>query len=57
MRWKVHGERPVYENRWVDVWSADVEQPDGQRVDYRAWRAANWKRDGLSMVNRPIRST
>jgi 8-oxo-dGTP pyrophosphatase MutT (NUDIX family) len=34
MRWKVHGERPLYQNRWVDLWLADVELPDGNRIDH-----------------------
>ncbi|MGX2997557.1 NUDIX hydrolase [Streptomyces sp. JNUCC 64] len=34
MRWKVHGERPVYENPWVNLWVTDVERPDGERTDY-----------------------
>ncbi|NJQ07593.1 NUDIX domain-containing protein [Streptomyces lonarensis] len=34
MRWKSHGERPVHRTPWVDLWVADVEQPDGARQDY-----------------------
>jgi 8-oxo-dGTP pyrophosphatase MutT (NUDIX family) len=34
MQWKVHGERPIYENPWVNVWLVDVEQPDGRRWEH-----------------------
>ncbi|MGW2869239.1 NUDIX domain-containing protein [Kitasatospora sp. NPDC001225] len=34
MQWKIHGERPIYENPWVNLWLADVEQPDGRRWEY-----------------------
>jgi 8-oxo-dGTP pyrophosphatase MutT (NUDIX family) len=34
MQWKIHGERPIYENPWVNVWLTDVEQPDGRRWEY-----------------------
>ncbi|MFF4650896.1 NUDIX hydrolase [Streptomyces sp. NPDC001380] len=34
MRWKIHGERPVYENPWVNLWLVDIEQPDGRRWEY-----------------------
>ncbi len=34
MRWKVHGERPLHEYPWVNLWLADVERPDGQRDEY-----------------------
>ncbi|MEU3445675.1 NUDIX hydrolase [Streptomyces thermolilacinus] len=34
MRWTVHGERPVYENRWVNLWLADIETPDGNRFEH-----------------------
>lgn len=34
MRWTVHGERPIYQNRWVDLMLVDVEQPDGKRWEY-----------------------
>ncbi|NEE26211.1 NUDIX hydrolase, partial [Streptomyces sp. SID7982] len=29
MQWKIHGERPIYENNWVNLWLTDVETPDG----------------------------
>ncbi|MCS0639883.1 NUDIX hydrolase [Streptomyces sp. LP05-1] len=38
MRWTVHGERSVYENPWMDVWLADVEQPDGYRFEHHVIR-------------------
>ncbi|MET9881316.1 NUDIX hydrolase [Actinacidiphila glaucinigra] len=34
MQWKIHGERPIYENPWVNLWLADVEQPDGRRWEH-----------------------
>ncbi|WP_026212636.1 NUDIX hydrolase [Longispora albida] len=30
-RWRVHGERMVYDNRWVRLVQVDVEPPDGSR--------------------------
>lgn len=38
MRWTVHGERPLYSNRWVELRLADVELPDGQRFGHHAVR-------------------
>ncbi len=38
MRWKVHGERPIYQNQWVNLWLADVELPDGQRFEHHVVR-------------------
>jgi NUDIX domain len=34
LRTRVYGERTVYDNRWVTVGLADVEMPDGQRVEH-----------------------
>ncbi len=34
MQWKIHGERPIYENPWVNLWLVDVEQPDGRRWEH-----------------------
>lgn len=34
MRWKIHGERPIYENDWVNLWLTDVETPDGNRWEH-----------------------
>jgi 8-oxo-dGTP pyrophosphatase MutT (NUDIX family) len=33
-RWVVHGERPIYESRWVSVGMADIEQPSGDRFEH-----------------------
>lgn len=33
-RWVVHGERPIYESRWVTVGLADIEQPSGDRFEH-----------------------
>lgn len=33
-QWRVFGERTVYDNRWVRLGLADVETPDGRRIDY-----------------------
>lgn len=33
-RWIVHGERPIYENKWVTVGLADVELPAGERFEH-----------------------
>ena len=34
MQWKTHGERPIYENKWVNLWLTDVETPDGHRWEH-----------------------
>ena len=34
MRWRVHGERTVYESKWMRVAVADVELPDGERLEH-----------------------
>lgn len=34
MQWKIHGERPIYENAWVNVWLTDIETPDGNRWEH-----------------------
>ncbi|KJK49536.1 NUDIX hydrolase [Lentzea aerocolonigenes] len=34
MKWGVHGERTVYDNRWVKVKLVDVEPPDGSRFEH-----------------------
>jgi 8-oxo-dGDP phosphatase len=34
VQWVVHGERPVYESRWVSLFLADVELPDGERFEH-----------------------
>ncbi|MFI0967666.1 NUDIX hydrolase [Streptomyces sp. NPDC021080] len=38
MRWIVHGERPLYESRWVDLLLSDIEFPDGSRQDHHLVR-------------------
>jgi 8-oxo-dGDP phosphatase len=38
MQWKVHGERQIYANRWVNLWLVDVEQPDGRRWEHHVVR-------------------
>ncbi|WP_311132116.1 NUDIX domain-containing protein [Nonomuraea gerenzanensis] len=40
MRWQVHSERSVYLDPWLDVRIADVELPDGRRLDHRLVRTA-----------------
>ncbi|MCG8924164.1 NUDIX domain-containing protein [Lentzea sp. CC55] len=34
LRWTVHGERSVYDNRWVKVKLVDVQPPDGSRFEH-----------------------
>jgi 8-oxo-dGTP pyrophosphatase MutT (NUDIX family) len=38
MRWKVHGQRTLYQSDWVNVEVADVELPDGRRLYHHALR-------------------
>src|SRR5207302_83432 len=38
MRWTVHGERPIYESDWVTLALADVELPNGERVEHHLIR-------------------
>lgn len=38
MQWLVHGERPVYESPWVNLWLVDVERPDGYRWEHHVVR-------------------
>ncbi|MFI1829000.1 NUDIX hydrolase [Streptomyces sp. NPDC020412] len=38
MRWTVHGERQIYANPWVNLWLADVQQPDGLRFEHHVVR-------------------
>ncbi|GGO66089.1 NUDIX domain-containing protein [Nonomuraea cavernae] len=40
MRWQVHSEKSLYTDRWLDVRVADVELPDGGRLDHRLIRTA-----------------
>jgi 8-oxo-dGDP phosphatase len=41
MRWRIHSEDEVWGSPWLSVRSLDVEQPDGQRVDYHAVRLSD----------------
>ena len=38
MRWKVVSEQPLYGDEWLDIRVADVELPDGRRLDHRLIR-------------------
>jgi 8-oxo-dGTP pyrophosphatase MutT (NUDIX family) len=38
MRWKVHSERTLYCDQWVNLLTADVELPDGRHLDHRLIR-------------------
>jgi 8-oxo-dGTP pyrophosphatase MutT (NUDIX family) len=38
MRWTVHGEKSLYEDEWLDIRLADVELPDGRRLEHRLIR-------------------
>ena len=38
MRWKVHSEKPLYEDEWLDIRVADVELPDGRHLQHRLIR-------------------
>ncbi|QFY12630.1 NUDIX domain-containing protein [Nonomuraea phyllanthi] len=40
MRWQVHSERSLYADEWLDIRTADVELPDGRRIDHRLIRTA-----------------
>lgn len=53
MRWIIHSEGEVWGNRWLSVRRLDVEQPDGERVDYHAVRLSNIAATVLS-VNRRV---
>lgn len=37
-RWIVHGERLVYDNRWIRLGLADVETSDGERFEHHVLR-------------------
>ncbi|WP_336921437.1 NUDIX hydrolase [Aquipuribacter sp. SD81] len=37
-RWRVHGERSLYESPWLSLRLLDVEQPDGRRYEHHAVR-------------------
>ena len=38
MRWTVHGESVAYRSDWVSLGVADVELPDGRRLDHHVVR-------------------
>lgn len=38
MEWTVHGERRLYQSRWVNLDLIDVELPDGQRFEHHVVR-------------------
>lgn len=38
VRWQVHGERPIYTSRWVEVALVDVEPPGGERFEHHVVR-------------------
>jgi 8-oxo-dGTP pyrophosphatase MutT (NUDIX family) len=38
MRWKVHGERSLYESDWVALRLVDIEIPDGPRFEHHVIR-------------------
>ncbi|WP_433434142.1 NUDIX hydrolase [Nonomuraea sp. CA-141351] len=40
MRWQVHSEKSLYADQWLDIRVADVELPDGRRLDHRLVRTA-----------------
>jgi len=41
MRWKVHGERVIYESPWLRLALTDVEVPNGPRFEHHVVRATN----------------
>jgi 8-oxo-dGTP pyrophosphatase MutT (NUDIX family) len=38
MRWRVHGERSLYESDWMNLRLVDVELPDGTRLEHHVLR-------------------
>ncbi|MEV6472558.1 hypothetical protein [Streptomyces sp. NPDC051657] len=36
--WRIHGERTVYDNRWVKLTLVEVEPPGVERFEHRAVR-------------------
>ncbi|SFO91047.1 NUDIX domain-containing protein [Actinomadura madurae] len=39
MRWKIHSEKPLYSDPWLDIRLADVEITGGRHLDHRLIRA------------------
>jgi len=37
-RWRIHGERSLYDNRWVRLTLVDVEPPGGERFEHHVVR-------------------
>jgi 8-oxo-dGTP pyrophosphatase MutT (NUDIX family) len=35
MQWRVHSERALFSDQWLDIRLADVELPDGRHIDHR----------------------
>lgn len=42
--WRVHGERTIYRSPWVSLGLADVELPDGSRIDHHLVRFPELRR-------------
>ncbi|MEY9211446.1 hypothetical protein ABH917_000892 [Thermobifida halotolerans] len=40
MRWIVHSEKPLYQDRWLDIRLADVEITGGRHLSHRLIRSA-----------------
>ncbi|GAA3746122.1 NUDIX hydrolase [Salinactinospora qingdaonensis] len=40
MRWTVYSEKPLYQDRWLDIRVADIEIPGGRRLEHRLIRSA-----------------
>ncbi|MFI5493568.1 NUDIX domain-containing protein [Actinoplanes sp. NPDC051859] len=40
MRWTVHSEETLYQDKWVHLLTADVELPDGRHLDHRLIRTS-----------------
>ena len=38
MRWTVHGERTIYDSRWIRLALVDVEVPEGERFEHHVIR-------------------
>lgn len=38
LRWRVHGERTLYDNRWVRLTKVDVTPPNGERFEHHVVR-------------------
>jgi 8-oxo-dGTP pyrophosphatase MutT (NUDIX family) len=53
MRWTVHGERILYESPWVRLAIADVELPDGERIEHDVVRLP--REAALALVHDPTR--